>query len=140
MYRTETTLRVRYYETDQMGVVHHSNYIRYFEYGRDDALVKLGLPVKLIEKELEVMMPVIKTECNYKTPAGYADELRIVSIVKELPKVKIIVDTEIFNQNGELVCSGSVTLAFINSKTRKPTRAPESLVSKFAPYFIEKQS
>ncbi|MCK9304210.1 MAG: thioesterase family protein [Bacteroidales bacterium] len=137
MYTTETKLRVRYYETDGMGVVHHSNYIRYFEFGRDDALVKLGLPLKKIEQELGIMMPVISAECNYKTPAVYSDELTIVSTVKELPRVKIKVETEIFRENGDLVCSGSVTLAFINSRTRKPTRAPAALVSKFEPFFKE---
>ena len=55
MYVSEINLEVRYYETDLMGIVHHSNYIRYFECGRDDALVKLGLPVKQIEEEIGVM-------------------------------------------------------------------------------------
>ncbi len=137
MYIAETLLKVRYYETDLMGVVHHSNYIRYFECGRDDALVKIGLPLTQVEEELGVMMPVIKVECTYKIPAKYGDTLKIISSIKELPRVKIIVDTDIFNQNNEMVCTGSVTLAFINRKTRKTTRAPELLVRKFAPFFKE---
>ncbi len=137
MYKAETFIKVRYYETDLMGVVHHSNYIRYFECGRDDALVKIGLSLTQVEDELGVMMPVIKVECTYKIPAKYGDTLRIISTITELPKVKIIVNTDIFNQNNELVCTGSVTLAFISKKTRKTTRAPELLVKSFAPFFKE---
>jgi len=96
MYKAETFIKVRYYETDLMGVVHHSNYIRYFECGRDDALVKIGLSLTQVEDELGVMMPVIKVECTYKIPAKYGDTLRIISTITELPKVKIIVNTDIF--------------------------------------------
>jgi acyl-CoA thioester hydrolase len=135
MYVSEINLEVRYYETDLMGIVHHSNYIRYFECGRDAALVKLGLPVKQVEEEIGVMMPVIKVECIYKTPAKYGDLLRIVSMVKQPPGAKIIVDTIIYNERKEVVCTGSVTLAFINRDTRRATRVPELLAHKFAPYF-----
>ncbi len=134
MYKSETTLEVRYYETDLMGIVHHSNYIRYFEWGRHVALVELGLPTQDIEKK-GIMMPVVNLSCNFKTPAKQGDKLRIVTFVKEMPRVKFFVETEIFNEKNELVCSGSVTLGFIKSDSRRVTRVPEFITSLFEPYF-----
>jgi len=134
MYTSETKLEVRYYETDLMGIVHHSNYIRYFEYGRHIALVNLNLPIQEIERR-GIMMPVVNVSCNYKHPARHGDWLRIVSTIKEPPKVKIIVDTVIYNEAGEVVCTGSVTLGFINSETRRPVRVPDFVAEVFAPYF-----
>jgi acyl-CoA thioester hydrolase, YbgC/YbaW family len=134
MYTSETKLEVRYYETDLMGIVHHSNYIRYFEYGRHIALVNLKLPIQEIERR-GIMMPVVNVSCNYKAPARHGDWLRIVSTIKEPPKVKIIVDTVIYNEAGDVVCTGSVTLGFINSETRRPVRVPDFVAEVFAPYF-----
>ena len=62
--------------------------------------------------------------------------IRIVSTIKDCPRARIIIDTVIYNQKNEVVCSGSVTLGFINSLSRKPTRAPESVVKVFSPYFM----
>ena len=134
MYTSETKLEVRYYETDLMGIVHHSNYIRYFEYGRHIALVNLNLPIQEIERR-GIMMPVVNVSCNYKHPARHGDWLRIVSTIKEAPRVKIIVDTVIYNETGEVVCTGSVTLGFVNAETRRPVRVPDFVAEVFAPYF-----
>ncbi len=138
MYTTETTIEVRYYETDLMGIVHHSNYIRYFEWGRHVALTNMGLPTQEIEKR-GIMMPVINVSCNYKKPAKLGDKLRIITSVREMPRVKFIVYTEIYNEENQLICYGSVTLGFIHSETRKATRAPEYIVNLFEPYFKEEQ-
>jgi len=134
MYKSETILEVRYYETDLMGIVHHSNYIRYFEWGRHIALVDMGLPTQEIEKK-GIMMPVVNLSCNFKTPAKQGDKLRIVTYVKEMPRVRFFVETEIYNEKNELVCNGSVTLGFINSQTRRVTRVPEFITALFEPYF-----
>ena len=130
MVKSEHFLDVRYYETDQMGIVHHSNYIRYFECGRTDMLKKLGLPIERIE-EAGVMLPVISVECKYKVPAKLGDTLRIVSIIDTPPTAKVVVKTEIYNQNEQLVCTGSVTLGFIDAITRRPVRCPEALAEIF---------
>lgn len=127
MMKSELELAVRYYETDSMGVVHHSNYIRYFECGRSDMMVKAGLPVEKIE-EAGVMMPIISVECRYRRPAKMGDTIRIVSMIDKVPAAKLVVNAEIFNQDGELLADGSVTLGFIDSVTRRPVRCPKSLV------------
>ena len=134
MFVNRCQLEVRYYETDQMGIVHHSNYIRYFECGRHVALVNLNLPIQEIERR-GIMMPVVNVTCNYKYPAKQGDWLRIVSTVKEPPRVKIVIDTVIYNEEEVVVCTGSVTLGFINSETRRPVRVPGFVAEVFAPYF-----
>lgn len=130
MIKTELKLDVRYYETDQMGIVHHSNYIRYFECGRTDMLRQLGLPMEKIEAA-GVMMPVVGVECRYKVPAKMGDVLRIVTAVDELPRAKMVIRSEIYNPEGHLCCEGAVTIGFIDSHSRRPIRCPESFLSIF---------
>ena len=126
MMRSELELDVRYYETDQMGIVHHSNYVRYFECGRSDMMQKAGLPIEAIEAA-GVMLPVVSVECHYKNPAKMGDRVRIVSMIKKVPMAKLVVDNEIYNQDGLLLCTGTVVLGFIDAVTRHPVRCPESL-------------
>ena len=121
---------VRYYETDQMGIVHHSNYIRYFECGRNAMLKEMNMPMEKVEAS-GVMMAVVAVDAKYKVPAKLGDTLRIVSIIDTPPTAKVVVKTEIYNQNEQLVCTGSVTLGFINAMTRRPVRCPEALAEIF---------
>ena len=130
MVKSEHFLDVRYYETDQMGIVHHSNYIRYFECGRNAMLKELDMPMEKVEAS-GVMMAVVAVEAKYMVPAKLGDTLRIVSIIDTPPTAKVLVKTEIYNQNEQLVCIGSVTLGFIDAQTRRPVRCPESLASIF---------
>ena len=133
MGKFEHFLDVRYYETDQMGIVHHSNYIRYFECGRIAMLEEVGLPMHKIE-ESGVMLPIISVECRYKYPAKLGDRLKIVTSFNELPRARFTVMSEVYNQNGQLLVEGSVSMGFIDSTTRRPIRCPESLLNLFAEY------
>lgn len=126
--KSELELDIRYYETDQMGIVHHSNYIRFFECGRSDMMQKAGLPIEVIEKA-GVMLPVVSVECRYRMPAKMGDRIRIVSMIDRVPLAKLTVRSEIYNQDGVLLCEGEVHLGFIDSVTRHPVRCPESLAS-----------
>ena len=130
MVKSEHFLDVRYYETDQMGIVHHSNYIRYFECGRNAMLKEMDMPMEKVEAS-GVMMAVVAVDAKYKVPAKLGDTLRIVSIIDAPPTAKVVVKTEIYNQNEQLVCTGSVTLGFIDAMTRRPVRCPESLAEIF---------
>lgn len=134
MLQSELFLDVRYYETDQMGIVHHSNYIRYFECGRTAMLKELGLPLEKIE-ETGVMLPVVSVECRYKVPAKLGDTLKVVSIINESPRAKLVIRNEIFNPAGQLVCEGEVLLGFIDSHTRRPVRCPKALTDIFEKHF-----
>jgi acyl-CoA thioester hydrolase len=113
-----------------MGIVHHSNYVRYFECGRVDMLKKLGLPIEKIE-EAGVMLPVVSVECRYKVPARLGDTLKVVTLIDEVPRAKLVIRTEIFNPDGLLCCEGKVVLGFINSQTRRPVRCPDELADVF---------
>jgi acyl-CoA thioester hydrolase len=127
---TSKPLLVRYGETDQMGVVHHSNYLRYFEVARLEWLSALGVSYASMEKE-GLIMPVIDIKATYKTPALFDDSLTIYVFLSELPRVKIIFSYEIKNQKDEIVCNGETTLAFLNAKTRKLVRCPEEFGALF---------
>ena len=130
MVKSEHFLDVRYYETDQMGNVHHSNYNRYFECGRNAMLKEMDMPMEKVEAS-GVMMAVVAVDAKYKVPAKLGDTLRIVSIIDTPPTAKVVVKTEIYNQNDQLVCTGSVTLGFIDAVTRRPVRCPDSLAQLF---------
>ena len=130
MVKSEHFLDVRYYETDQMGIVHHSNYIRYFECGRNAMLKEMDMPMEKVEAS-GVMMAVVAVDAKYKVPAKLGDTLMIVSIIDAPPTAKVVVKTEIYNQNEQLVCTGSVTLGFIDAMTRRPVRCPEALAEIF---------
>lgn len=123
---SELELDIRYYETDQMGIVHHSNYIRFFECGRSDMMQKAGLPIEEIERA-GVMLPVVSVECHYRHPAYMGDRIRIVSKIDKVPMAKLVVSSEIYNQHGELLVTGKVVLGFIDARTRHPVRCPEKL-------------
>ena len=133
MGKFEHNLDVRYYETDQMGIVHHSNYIRYFECGRMAMLDEVGLPMHKIE-ETGIMLPIISVECRYKYPARLGDRLRIVTWFNELPRARFTVMSEVYNQDGQLLVEGSVSMGFIDSVTRRPIRCPKTLSDLFAQY------
>ena len=136
MIKTETTLRVRYAETDQMGYVYYGNYAQYYEAGRVEAMRSLGFSYKEME-ERGILMPVINLNVNYKKPALYDDEVRIVTMVKTLPNVRITFEYECYNQLDELLNTGSVTLVFIDKLKNKLTMPPDwfmnAFVSKFNP-------
>lgn len=134
MIKTETTLRVRYGETDQMGFVYYGNYAQYYEVGRVEAMRSLGFSYREME-EGGILMPVINLTINYKKPALYDDEVRVVTTVKEMPKVRITFDYECYNQKNELLNTGSVTLVFIDKTRNKPTVPPDWFLEGFRKKF-----
>jgi acyl-CoA thioester hydrolase len=127
MKEYEFTVRVRYAETDQMGVVYHGNYAQYFEMGRVEWLRNLGVSYKWME-ENGVMLPVVSLEMNYKKPARYDDELRVKTILKSQTSVKIEFDYEIYNEQNQLLTTGYSMLVFVDMKTGRPI-VPPSYVS-----------
>jgi acyl-CoA thioester hydrolase len=134
MYRSETMVRVRYGETDQMGFVYYGYYAMYYEVARVESLRQLGLTYKELE-DGGVMMPVLENKSKYLSPALYDDELRIVTTLKEKPSVKITFHYEIFNGAGKLIHEGETLLAFVNKNTGKPCRPPEHFQNVLKPFF-----
>lgn len=131
MRNHEIKVRIRYAETDQMGVVYHGNYVQFIEMGRTEWLRALGISYKQME-EAGVMLPVISITINYKKSAYYDDVLTIKTTLKKLPSVKIEFDFEILNESKEIITIGSTVLAFINMKTKRPMKCPEHLIEKLS--------
>ena len=127
MKKSSTKTRVRYSETDQMGVVYHGNYAQFFELGRTEWLRKLGVTYKNMEIS-GIMLPVISLSCNFIKSAKYDDILTIETFLKKKPMVKIEFEYKIINQEDELICTGGSVLAFMNMKTSKPLRCPDYLL------------
>ena len=135
MFATQTQVRVRYAETDQMGVVYHSNYFQYFEVARAESIRQLGFTYADMEK-MGVIMPVIEVQCRYLRPARYDDLLTVKVILKELPiHHKIEFHQEVYNEQGDLLVNGKVILYFMEAGTMKRTTMPEQLLLKLQPYF-----
>src|SRR5690606_4532596 len=120
---SEIQIRVRYAETDQMGVVYHGNYAAFFEMGRTEWLRNQGVTYKELE-EMGVMMPVVSLTMNYKKPARYDDLLTVRTILKSQEGVKIEFDYEIYNEAQQLITTGYSMLVFVDMKTGKPTLPP----------------
>lgn len=115
----ETTIRVRYAETDQMGIVYHANYFSWFEVGRTEFFRALGMNYKALE-EKEILLPVIDVGCKYIISAKYDDEVIIKTKLKKLKGVKIQFDYEIYRKvDNSLLAEGYTIHAFV-SKDLKP--------------------
>lgn len=130
----KTTFPVRYYETDQMAVVHHSNYIRYFETARDEMMVQLGFPIEKCESELHVLVPIVSVECRFRYPARMGDVLTASAEVTRVPMAKMLIKQAVHNQDGVLCAEGVVTLGFLDKDTFLPVRCPEPIVQLFENY------
>ena len=128
MFSTSTQVRVRYAETDQMGVVYHSNFFPYFEAARAESIRDLGYTYADMER-MGVIMPVIDVHCRYLRPARYDDLLSIKTILKELPvHHKIEFHHEVYNEKEKLLTVGRAVLYFINAKTKERSKMPGFLI------------
>ena len=114
MKTNKTSIRVRYGETDQMGVVYHANYVNFFEIGRTEWLRSLGYTYKSLEAS-GIFLPVIGIEIDYKKPAKYDDILTLESSLIEKPNIKIQFSHKIFNQEGVLLVTGIISYSFFNN-------------------------
>lgn len=119
MKQVEAFLRVRYKDTDQMGLVYYANYFVWFEVGRAEFLRSLGMSYKNLEQS-EIFLPVIEAYCEYKFPARYDDELRVVVALKMLQEVRLGFQYDIFKVGEKeiLLASGETVHAFVNQKGR----------------------
>ena len=134
MYSSETQVRVRYSETDQMQYVYYGNYATYYEVGRVEVLRQLGMSYRSLE-ESGIMMPVLETHSYYHLPAKYDDLLTIKITIPQLPLVKIKFEYVIYREDGKKIHSGDTTLAFIDMKSGKPRKAPDKMREILAPFY-----
>lgn len=112
-------LKARYYETDQMGIIHHANYIRWMEEARIDMLSQMGYPYRRFE-EMGYISPVLHAECEYKKSVKFDDEVKIVVSLQEFGKVKFTLRYDIYNmsEDGVLSAVGTTRHCFLNKDGR----------------------
>ena len=127
MISFETKIRVEYHHTDQMGIVHHSNYIKFFEVARTEWLRAMGVTYAEMERR-GVMMPIVDVAVKYRNPAVYDELISVTAFVDELPMARMKFRYEVHGEDGREIASGSTTLGFIDSVTRRPVRAPQWLL------------
>jgi acyl-CoA thioester hydrolase len=132
MIHTQSTVKVRYAETDKMGLVHHQNYITYFELSRVDMLDVLGVPYRVLE-EKGFFLPVIEVMVRYIQSNTFDDQLTIHCIMEEMPKVKIKLRYEVYR--GDILTNTGYSLHGFIDSTGKPTRPPKCLVEAAGKHF-----
>lgn len=139
MLSSTISLRVRYGETDQMGIVYHGNYPSYFEVARIEFFREIGLPYKELETK-GIILPVVDLGVKFIKSAYYDDELFIKATVTEIPTgVRLHFNYEIRNQHQELLTTGFTTLAFVDQKTRRPVRCPQYMLDKLNDFLQSKK-
>lgn len=135
---SESRIRVRYSETDKMGVVYHSNYLIWFEVARAEFLEKLGLPYEMLE-EAGFMAPVIDVHLTYGTPLTYGDWAIVRTTVMKQTAVKTVYGYEVYKEGQEIgvdkpCCTGTTTHCVVDSKTFHPVGLKHASPELYAAY------
>ena len=126
-------IKVRYCETDQMGLVHHGSYINYFEEARIAWISNLGFSYSEMEKS-GIILPVSKLNVSYLRPAYFDDDLLVSVEIAELPTSRLIFNYTIKKEE-EVIVTGTTVLAFLNKETKKPVKCPDYMLEKVTPLF-----
>lgn len=129
--QTETIFTARYSETDQMGIIHHSNYAVWFEAGRTDLLKKVGISYSSIEA-LGVLLPLYEMSCRFKRPAKYEDEIHVISCIKKLTRTRVIFSYSVYKSNEETPIATGETMHAWTSKDLKPLNAEKEIPQVFS--------
>ena len=127
----ETRIRVRYAETDQMGVVYHANHFIWFEVGRVELLRQLGFSYKDMEREDDCFIAVVDARCRYKAPVHYDDEVVVHTYLKHVREKVIRFQHEMFNgEEGELAAVCELTVVHLDLRTRKSRPFPPEIAAR----------
>lgn len=126
MKTVETRLRVRYSETDRMGIVYHGHYISWFEIGRTEYCRAAGVPYRALE-DSGLLILVTAVECKYRRSARYDDEVRVATSLSELASRGLAFTYEVFDAGARLLARGATRHVFADS-AGKPVRAPAAVI------------
>ena len=122
----ETEIRVRYAETDKMGIVHHSNYLIWFEAGRSELCRARGFSYKEMEEQDNALMVVAETYCRYKSPAYYEDVLTVRTQVAEVRSRSIRFIYEIIRNSDDTLLAEGETLHLVTDKNKRVKLIPDT--------------
>ena len=121
----ETEVRVRYAETDQMGIVHHANYLVWFELGRSEFCRARGFSYKDMEEKDNALMVVAESYCRYKSPAYYEDVLTIRTQISEVRSRSLRFLYEIHRADDDILLAEGETLHLVTDENKKVRLLPE---------------
>jgi acyl-CoA thioester hydrolase len=127
----ETRLRVRYAETDKMGVVYHSNFVIWFEVGRVELLRQLGFEYKEMEQEEKCHLPVVDLRVRYKAPAQYDDEIVVRTELKNVRSTLLHFSYEVFRERDRLLLATGETMHIIVDEKFERRPLPEKYMKAF---------
>ena len=129
MRNHKLSFRVRYGETDQMGIVYYGNYAQYLEMGRVEWLRDLGVTYKSME-DSGILLPVLDLKIKYIKSAKYDDLITVETNLKKRPLVKIEFDYKIYNAARDLLAEANTVLAFIDKEKNRPIKCPDYILDK----------
>lgn len=133
MIQAQSQIRVRYAETDAMGIVHHGSYIPWLETARVQLLDDLGYPYRKLEQD-GVVLPVIEVHLRYRTPCRFDDRLVVTARVGTMPTARLRIDYQI-HRDETLICEATSHHGFV-TREGKPVRPPEKLHALFRHAFV----
>ncbi len=110
----KTNITIRFSECDALKMVWHGNYVKYFEYGREDFGKNFELGYMEMYDKTGLAVPIIHLECDYKKMVGLGETITIETTLIDSPAAKIIFEYKIYNQNNELACTGKTIQVFVN--------------------------
>ena len=128
--------KVRFAETDMLGVVHHSNYFRWFEIARVEYLKKAGIELLSLIAD-DILFPITEATCNYIAPAKFGDDILIEAELKEVSKVKMIFTYKVIRENDGVVLATAQTQNVFTTSDKGVTRLPEKYYHKLAESFAQ---
>jgi acyl-CoA thioester hydrolase len=132
MIISATPIRVRYAETDAMGVAYHANYLTWFEVARVNLLDELGLPYRELEKR-GYRLPVLEVHANYLRPTFFDDRLEMRIRLRERPSVRLRIEYELY-RGADLCLTGYTVHAFVNLRG-EPVKPPADVLAKMREFF-----
>lgn len=124
---SKTQYRVRYADTDMLGVVYYGNYARFYEIGRSEMIREMGMSYLEMEED-GIAMPVFSVEAKYRNVIKYDELITIETTVHDIPLVRMEFHHRIFNEAGTMAHEAKAVLVFLDMKTNRPTRAPKRLL------------
>ncbi len=140
MFQSDTQIRVRYAETDQMGYVYHGNYAAYFEVARTEAFRRLGISYKALEAD-GVGMPVGELRTRFRRPARYDDLLTVRLLLRQPAEgSRVLFEYEVYNEAEELLTEGSTLMVFVSTSNGRPVAVPAGIQALLATYFSEQDA
>jgi len=129
--------KIQYYENDPMGIVHHSNYIRWFEEARVDWMEQIGFPYRMTS-EAGIEIPVLEVACEYKIMLCYEDTVRIMMRFTRMDATRMNIAYEVYNEEtGQLCATGETKHCFYSSLKKRPVSLPKALPALYEVFLRE---